>query len=67
MTLWWPFINRANEGVASDRHANSAAVAFADGHVQIYRDPDRTINPRQDNTAEFIENWDPKQRHHAFR
>ena len=66
LTLWWPFINRANEGVASDRHGNTAAVAFADGHVQSYRDPDRTINPKQDNTAEYIEKWDPKQRRHAF-
>ena len=66
LTLWWPFINRANEGVASDRHLNSAPIAFVDGHVQTYQDPDRTINPRQDNTVEYIENWDPQQRANAF-
>ncbi|MDB4703271.1 hypothetical protein OAH51_01330 [Verrucomicrobia bacterium] len=64
--MWWPFINRANEGVASLRHSNSAPVVFVDGHVQSYDDPDRTINPRRDNTAEHIENWDPLQRRNAF-
>jgi len=66
LTMWWPFINRANEGVASERHSNSAPVVFADGHVQSYDDPDRTINPKRDNTGEYIENWDPQQRRHAF-
>ncbi|MBT7027325.1 MAG: type II secretion system protein, partial [Verrucomicrobia bacterium] len=32
LTMWWPFINRANEGVASLRHSNSAPVVFVDGH-----------------------------------
>ena len=66
LTMWWPFINRANEGVASLRHSNSAPVVFVDGHVRSYDDPDRTINPKRDNTAEYIENWDPQQRRQAF-
>jgi hypothetical protein len=41
-------------------------VVFVDGHVRSYDDPDRTINPKRDNTAEYIENWDPQQRRHAF-
>jgi len=67
LTLWWPFINQANEGIASDRHENSAAVAFVDSHVEVFKDPDRTINPAVDNTAEYIEFWDPQQRREAFR
>jgi hypothetical protein len=39
---------------------------FVDGHVRSYDDPDRTINPKRDNTAEYIENWDPQQRRNAF-
>ena len=46
--------------------ADRAPVVFADGHVRSYDDPDRTINPKRDNTAEYIENWDPLQRRHAF-
>jgi hypothetical protein len=34
--------------------------------VRSYDDPDKTINPKSDNTAEYIENWDPQQRRNAF-
>ena len=34
--MWWPFINRDNEGVARERHNKSAPVAFVDGYVQSY-------------------------------
>jgi len=66
LTLWWPFINRAQEGVANDRHNDAAPVAFVDGHVKVFSDPDHTINPKRDNSAEFIEFWDPQQRREAF-
>lgn len=66
LTMWWPFINAANEGIANERHDNGAAVQFADGHVEIFDDPDRSINPSRDNSGDYIEHWDPLQRRHAF-
>ena len=66
ISLWWPYINRANEGIAVDRHGGAGIVAFADGHTVTYRDPDNEINPARDNTPEFIEYWDPRQRRHLW-
>lgn len=66
LSLWWPLINRAQEGIAVDRHGGAGVVTFADGHAKIYRDPDNEINPKQDNTAEYIEFWDPLQRRHLW-
>ncbi len=67
ITLWWPYINLTNEGVANDRHDNTANVLFVDTHVEVIGDPDSNINPRVDNTPEFIEHWDPQQRRDVFR
>ena len=62
LTLWWPYINQAQEGVASHRHGGAGVVTFVDGHSKIFRNPDQDINPSRDNSAEYIEYWDPLQR-----
>ncbi len=67
LSLWWPSINSANEGVTGERHENTANVVFVDNHVEVIGDPDSNINPRMDNTPEFIEHWDPQQRREVFR
>ena len=66
MSLWWPYINRAQEGVASHRHGGAGVVTFADGHSKVYYDPDSEINPSRDNSPEYIEHWDPLQRRHLW-
>jgi len=63
LSLWWPLINHANEGVNGKRHENAAAVAFVDGHAEIVDDPDNTVNPMADNTDDKIEYWDPQVRY----
>lgn len=60
LTLWWPFINLANEGINGSRHGGGGNIVFFDGHCE-YR-PIDTINPEEDNTDQFIRFWDPLQR-----
>jgi prepilin-type N-terminal cleavage/methylation domain-containing protein len=62
LSLWFPFINSKNEGVASERHRNHGVTAFHDGHVETIKDPDNNINPPFDGSDQFIEYWDPQQR-----
>ena len=44
LTLWWPYINGHTEGVNGTRHHNAGFVAFADGHVEMFKDVNNTIN-----------------------
>ncbi len=67
LSLWWPYINAVKVGVTNQRHDNTANVLFVDTHVEVIGDPDSNINPRVDNTPEFIEYWDPQQRRDVFR
>lgn len=62
LTLWWPYINKYQEEVNGTRHKNAGVVSFVDGHAEVILDPDATINPKADNTDEFIEYWDPQVR-----
>lgn len=63
LSLWWPSAVTGNEeGVASERHDNQAAVAFHDGHVEAFRDPDQWINPLVGDPNHNIKYWDPQQR-----
>ncbi len=59
-TLWWPRVNDANEGLNGNRHRGGGNLVFCDGHAE-YRRVDQ-INPKKDNTDEFIRFWDPLQR-----
>jgi len=67
LTVWWPYINRANEGINANRHPNSAVVAFTDGHVEVVKSPNQTINPARDDSVQFLEFWDPLQRFAAWK
>ena len=62
LSLWWPSALSGHEGVASERHDNKAAVAFHDGHVGIFSDPDTTVNPGLGMPNQNIDYWDPQQR-----
>ena len=62
VSLWFPGAVAGNEAIANERHQNKAAVAFHDGHVEVFQDPDRTINPEFDGSDRHIEHWDPQQR-----
>ena len=63
LSLWWPSAtSRGDEGVAYERHDNNAAAAFHDGHVEIFKDPDQTINPKVGDPNHNIDYWDPQQR-----
>jgi len=61
-SLWFPRAVTNNQAVANARHENKAAVAFHDGHVEVFRDPDNTINAPFDSSDKFTEFWDPQQR-----
>ena len=63
LTLWWPYIVQAKEGINGRRHGNAALVAFTDGHIEEFADPDRSINPSKPGSNEYIEHWDPLQRY----
>lgn len=62
LTLWWPYIHAAKEGVNSKRHGNAGVVTFADGHVEVVENPDAKIHPPYDGSPINIEYWDPFQR-----
>lgn len=62
LSLWFPGGVNANEMVANERHDNNAAVAFHDGHTELFKDPDTTINPPFDGSDVNIKFWDPQQR-----
>jgi len=62
LTIWWPYIHAAKEGVNAKRHGNAGVVAFADGHVEVVADPDTKIHPPYDGSPINIEYWDPFQR-----
>lgn len=63
LSLWWPTAaTRGDESVAHERHNNNAAVAFHDGHVDLFKDPDQTINPIPGDPEYNIKYWDPQQR-----
>lgn len=59
-TLWWPRVNDADEGLNGLRHKGGGNLVFCDGHAAFYRTTQ--INPKKDNTDEFIQFWDPLQR-----
>jgi len=60
-TLWWPYINAYGEGLNGTRHRrNSGNLVFNDGHAEFRMT--KTVNPKRDNTDEFIQYWDPFQR-----
>ena len=58
ISLFWPLVNRYHEGVNGTRHDNAAAIVFVDGHAEIFRDPDNTINPPYDDSPFFLQYWD---------
>ena len=58
ISLFWPFVNRYREGVNGTRHDNAAGIVFVDGHAEIFRDPDNTINPPYDDSPFFLNYWD---------
>ena len=60
-TLWWPRVNDANEGLNGSRHKERGNTVFVDGHVESKLVIQ--VNPKKDNTDEFIRYWDPRQRH----
>lgn len=62
LTLWWPYIHAAKEGVNSNRHGNAGVVSFADGHAEVIIDPDKKIHPPFDGSVINSEYWDPLQR-----
>ncbi len=59
--LWWPFIagdtGGTGEGVNVRRHLKGGNVTFNDGHGEFRRE--RTINPQNACTNEFLQYWDP--------
>ena len=60
-TLWWPYINRAKEGLNGTRHRGKGGnLVFNDGHAEFRRT--KSINPERDNTDQYIRFWDPLQR-----
>ena len=64
ISLFWPFAgpDRYREGVCDSRHANAGMVGFVDGHVQVFVDPNNTINPPYCGARTFLEYWDRLQR-----
>lgn len=66
-TLYWAFaapaeVGGGNEGVANDRHDNAGMVVFLDDHVEVFADPNESINPEFNGDDTHIELWDPKKR-----
>ena len=60
-TLWWPRINKRQEGLNGTRHGRkSGNLVFNDGHAEFRLV--NTVNPKKDNTDEFIRFWDPLRR-----
>ena len=58
ISLFWPYVTLYHEGVNGSRHDNAAALAFVDGHAEVWPDPDRTINPPYRDSPFFLEYWD---------
>jgi prepilin-type N-terminal cleavage/methylation domain-containing protein len=62
LSLWWPFINRFNEGINNNRHKNAGIVSFADQHAEIIMNVDQKMHPAVDGDVYASEYWDPLQR-----
>ncbi len=62
LTLWWPSINGATEGINGRRHEGAGVVSFGDGHSEVVIDVEKKMQPPFDGSSINIEYWDPKQR-----